>query len=145
MHWSISSSIETSCGIFQDRSVLWTLHQGVTRVFSVVILLHLRVVLAIVADSSLCRSVLCGRADESTEVGFALAIVNSAMLVQGAVIAVITSRVMIIKLSVVKVGMLGLAVGVLVCLVIKPPIPGGILNVGCRVDTQCICSLTLER
>lgn len=125
--------------------MLRALHQGVASVLSVVVLLHLRVVLAIVADGGLCGRVFIGWADESSEVRLALSIIHCAVFVQSAVKAVIHSRVVVIKLSVVKVSVLSFAVGVLVCFIIEPPIPGCVFNLGGIVNPECIFSLAAKR
>ena len=67
------------------------------------------------------------------------------MFVDGAIIALIESRVMSVKLRVVKVSVFGLAVWVLVCLVVEEPRVRGVFDLSCTVNIKRICSLTLER
>ena len=107
--------------------MLWALLQCVASELSVLVVLHLSEVSAIIADCSLCGSVLGRWADEAAPVGLTLLVVDRAVLVQGAVPALVISRIVVIMLLVIEVEAVSLAVWVLIGVVIQEPHCGLIL------------------
>ena len=81
MFRGISSSVRDSSSVLEDRSVLGALHEGVSRVFCFLVILHHGVVLAIVANRSLRGGVLGSGTDEAAPIGLTLLVIDGAVLV----------------------------------------------------------------